>query len=45
MEAVVTGGMESDTCGMISLHRMSRTCSSAWPGRLERRQVYGEEAR
>ena len=45
MEAVGTDGMGSDICAMIPLQRMSCTCSSAWPGGLERRQEYGEEAR
>ena len=29
MGAAVSGGKESDTCDMISLYRVSRTCSSA----------------
>ena len=34
-----------NSCGMVLLRRVSRTCSSACPSRLEPRQVLGEEAR
>ena len=29
MEAGVSGGKESDICDVVSLYRVSRTCSSA----------------
>ena len=45
MGAVVSGGLESGFDGTISLYKVSRTCSNAWPSRLEPRQVSGEEAR
>ena len=44
MEAVVSSVMDLSVCGMVSLHRTSRTSSKAWPGRLEPRQVSGEVA-
>ena len=42
--AVVSSGMKSGICGMVSLHRIPRTWSSAWPSRLDPRQVSEEEA-
>ena len=45
MGAVVSGGRESKFCGIVSLYKVPRTISTAWPSKLESRQVPREEAR
>ena len=45
MGPVVSVGKKPSIYGMVSLRRVSRTCSNACPSRLEPRQVLGEEAR
>ena len=41
----MSGGRESKFCVMVSLYRVPRTIFSAWPSKLESRQVPREEAR
>ena len=43
--AVVSGGRKSKFWGMVSLYSFLRTVSSAWPSKLESRQIPREEAR